>query len=112
MTREHERIKTAEPYSPNVMLFFKTISWLEHDRFQAQMLDVDKPFAIQAFASQVYHLSGRVYRKHVLVNIGFALAGASLILFLAVAVSYLTTFAQISSPPPVVTASGPSAPGK
>ena len=77
------------PYSPSVMLFFKTISWLDHDTFQEQVGTTDIPFQVKALASQTYLLSKRVYRKHVLVNAGFVLAGASLIFFLASGVSYL-----------------------
>jgi hypothetical protein len=76
-------------YSPNVMFFFKTICWLEHDRFQTQLEGVDAQFHIRALGSQAYLLSKRVYRKHVFVNAGFVLAGASFILFLASGISYL-----------------------
>ena len=88
--QERQRIAEGEKlYSPNVMFFFKTICWLDHDRFQAQLEQVDEEFHIRAVGSQAYLLSKRVYRKHVLVNAGFVLAGASLILFLASGVSYL-----------------------
>jgi hypothetical protein len=88
--RERRRIKEGvRPYSPSVMLFFKTISWLDHDTFQEQVGTTDIPFQVKALASQTYLLSKRVYRKHVLVNAGFVLAGASLIFFLASGVSYL-----------------------
>ena len=88
--REHKRIQEGvKPYSPNVMLFFKTICWLEHDAFQEQLAAVDSSFQSRALASQAYLLSKRVYRKHVLVNAGFLLAGASLVFFLASGVSYV-----------------------
>jgi len=88
--QERQRIREGEKlYSPNVMFFFKTICWLDHDRFQAQLEQVDEEFHIRAVGSQAYLLSKRVYRKHVMVNAGFVLAGASLILFLASGVSYL-----------------------
>ena len=89
LIREKEKIKEAERYSPNVMLFFKTIAWLDHDKFQAQLAGVDKEFEIKALASQSYLLSKRVYVKHLLINFGFVLAGASLIFFLAGGISYL-----------------------
>ncbi|MBC7933294.1 MAG: hypothetical protein H7Z38_22245, partial [Rubrivivax sp.] len=75
-----------------VMLFFKTISWLEHDKFQEQSASVDQEFEIKALASQSYLLSKRVYVKHLLVNAGFVLSGASLIFFLASGISYLVGF--------------------
>jgi hypothetical protein len=88
--QERRRIKEgAKLYSPNVMLFFKTICWLDHDRFQEQLETTDTSFHIRAIGSQAYLLSKRVYRKHVLVNAGFVLAGTSLILFLASGISYL-----------------------
>jgi Family of unknown function (DUF5706) len=88
--KERQHIREGKrPYSPNVMFFFKTICWLEHDRFQAQLEKVDEEFHIRAVGSQAYLLSERVYRKHVLVNAGFVLAGSSLILFLAGGISYL-----------------------
>lgn len=85
--REIER--GEKPYSPNVMLFFKTIAWLDHNAFQEQMGTVDIPFQIKALSSQAYLLSKRVYRKHVLVNAGFILGGASLLFFLASGISYI-----------------------
>jgi len=88
--REQEKIRAgARRYSPNVMLFFKTITWLDHDAFQEQLGTTDTAFQIKALASQTYLLSKRVYVKHVWVNAGFVLAGASLIFFLASGVSYL-----------------------
>ena len=92
LIRAKEELKTSERYSPNVMLFFKTISWLDHDEFQEQLGTVDKEFEIKALASQISLLSKRVYRKHLLINCGFVLAGASLIFFLAVGISYLARF--------------------
>jgi hypothetical protein len=92
LLREKKEIKEAERYSPNVMLFFKTISWLDHDKFQSQLADVDKEFEIKALASQSYLLSKRVNTKHLLVNLGFALSGAGLIFFLASGISYLASF--------------------
>jgi hypothetical protein len=74
------------------MLFFKTITWLNHDKFQAELVGVDKQFEIQALASQSYLLSKRVYIKHLLINAGFILAGASLIFFLAGGISYVAGF--------------------
>lgn len=92
LVSEKTRIKDAERYSPNVMLFFKTISWLDHDKFQSQLADVDEEFEIKALASQSYLLSRRVNAKHLLVNLGFVLSGASLIFFLAGGMSYLASF--------------------
>jgi hypothetical protein len=90
LSLEREKIREGvQQYSPNVMLFFKTICWLDHDKFQEQLGTTDRAFHIKAFASQTYLLSQRVYIKHVLVNAGFVLAGASLIFFLASGVSYL-----------------------
>jgi len=89
---EKEKIKGSERYSPSLMLFFKTISWLDHDKFQAQLIGVDKEFEIKALASQSYLLSKRVYVKHLLINAGFILAAASLMFFLAGGISYVAGF--------------------
>lgn len=92
LVSEKTRIKNTEKYSPNVMLFFKTISWLDHDKFQSELADVNEEFEIKALASQSYLLSRRVNTKHLLVNLGFVLSGASLIFFLAGGMSYLASF--------------------
>ena len=89
---ERDKLAGVARYSPNVMLFFKTIAWLDHDKFQAELADVDQEFEIKALGSQSYLLSKRVYVKHVLINVGFVLAGASLIFFLAGGISYLAGF--------------------
>jgi hypothetical protein len=91
LIEEQARVKEAERYSPNVMLFFKTITWLDHDKFQAQSVDIDKEFEIKALASQSYLLSKRVYAKHVLINFGFVLIGAGFIFFLAGGISFLAS---------------------
>ena len=87
-----EAIESDEGYSPNVMLFFQTISWLDHDKFQQQLGTVDKEFEIKALASQIYHLSKRVNTKHKAINYGFVFTGGSLIFFLAAGISYLARF--------------------
>ncbi len=92
LVREKTRINETERYSPNVMLFFKTISWLDHDKFQSQLADVNKEFEIKALASQTYLLAKRVTTKHLLINLGFLLSGAGLIFFLAGGLSYLASF--------------------
>jgi hypothetical protein len=92
LKQERRDLKTAERYSPNVMLFFRTISWLDHNKFQEQLGSIDKEFEIRALASQIYLLSKRVNTKHIAVNYGFVLAGASLIFFMAVGISYLARF--------------------
>jgi Pycsar effector protein len=90
--REKARVKTAEKYSPNVMMFFQSVSWLDHDKFQEQLKTVDKEFEVEAIASQIYHLAKRVTTKHKAVNYGFAFAGGTLVFFLAVGISYVARF--------------------
>lgn len=89
LREERARVKTAKTYSPNVMLFFQSISWLDHDKFQAQLKTVDKEFEVEALASQIYHLSKRVTIKHKAVNYGFTFAGVTLLFFLAAGISYV-----------------------
>jgi len=92
LRRERARVETAETYSPNVMLFFQSVSWLDHDKFQEQLKTVDKEFEVEALASQIHHLSKRVSTKHKAVNYGFVFAGATLVFFLAVGISYVARF--------------------
>jgi hypothetical protein len=80
--------KTGE-YSPNLMLFFKTIQMLEAEKFQTQLTKIDEDFEIKALGSQIYLLSKRVYAKHIMVNYGFALFGGALIFFLFGGIGYL-----------------------
>ena len=92
LRREKARVKTAEKYSPNVMMFFQSVSWLDHDKFQEQLKTVDKEFEVEALASQIYLLSKRVTTKHKAINYGFAFAGATLLFFLAAGMSYVARF--------------------
>ena len=92
LRRERAQVKTAEKYSPNVMLFFQSVSWLDHDKFQEQLKTIDTDFEVAALASQIYHLSKRVTTKHKAVNYGFVFAGATLVFFLAVGISYVARF--------------------
>ena len=87
-----KRIKLAARYPPELMLFFETISWLDHDKFQAELLGIDREFEIKALASQSYLLARRVHIKHRLINLGFVLSGGSLIFFLASGIRYLANF--------------------
>lgn len=92
LRQAREEVKTAQTYSPNVMLFFQSISWLDHNKFQEQLKTVDQKFEVEALASQIYHLSKRVNTKHKAVNYGFIFTGATLVFFLAAGVSYVARF--------------------
>jgi len=89
LIKDRASVKTAERYSPNLMLFFQSISWLDHDKFQEQLKTIDKEFEVAALGSQIHHLSKRVTTKHKAVNYGFIFAGATLLFFLAVGISYV-----------------------
>lgn len=86
---EIDKLKETGEYSPNLMLFFKTIGMLDPEKFQTQLTKIDTEFEIKALASQIYLLSKRVYAKHLLVNYGFASVGGALIFFLLGGISYL-----------------------
>jgi len=86
---ELDKLKETGEYSPHLMLFFKTITMLDPEKFQTQLTKIDTEFEIKALASQIYLLSKRVYAKHLLVNYGFASVGGALIFFLLGGVSYL-----------------------
>ena len=84
-----DKMNETGEYSPDVMLFFKTIAMLDGEKFLEQLAKTDEQFEIKALGSQIYLLSKRVYVKHRLVNYSFALVGGALIFFLLGAVSYL-----------------------
>lgn len=86
---EIDNLKETGEYSPNLVLFFKTIAMLDAGKFQTQLTKIDTEFEIKALASQIYLLSKRVYAKHLLVNYGFAMVGGALIFFLLGGISYL-----------------------
>lgn len=92
MRREKARVETAPKYSPNVMWFFQSISWLDHDKFKEQLKTVDKEFEVEALGSQIHLLAKKVTTKHRAVNWGFVFAGATLVCLLAVGVSYVVRF--------------------
>lgn len=76
-------------YAPEVMWFFQFVGHLDEDRFRNRLLAVDEAFEVGTLASQIRALSRNVAKKHLWVNAGFALAGCSLVLFLAAGVSYV-----------------------
>ena len=49
LVQARKGIKRAEKYPAELMLFFETITWLEHDKFQLELLGRDKEFEIKAF---------------------------------------------------------------
>lgn len=83
------RIDEAKSYPPGVMHFFQTIDRLNRERFLEQLGSVSTEFEIHALGSEIVELSRNVLTKHRWVNRGFALAVFSLILLMAVGISYL-----------------------
>lgn len=76
-------------YVPKTMWFFQMVATLDEKRLRTTLHAVDGPFEIDAMASQIHILSGNVRTKHRLVNAGFVLAAATLILFFFAGLSYL-----------------------
>ncbi len=75
-------------YSPKTSWFFQTISALNETEFEKKMKMVDSSFERDAIAYQIYKVSGNVLDKHKYVNYGFTFAVATLLLFLASAVTF------------------------
>lgn len=54
---------------------------LEHQKFRATLVRVDWPFELNAMASQIAKVAMNLRKKHLAVDLGFALSGATLRLF-------------------------------
>ena len=72
-----------------VIGFFGTLRRLRKERFVTDLQGLDQDYELQIRAAQIHALSGRVYWKHVSVNIGFVSGGLSLLLFLLAAGLYV-----------------------
>lgn len=83
-------IGNAATYTPQSMLFFQPISRLDEHELAQALARVDENFEIRGLAHELLVLSKNVNAKHRWVNRGFACAGASLLLLLSVAVSYVS----------------------
>jgi hypothetical protein len=81
-----------DAYPPGSMWFFQHVAALESGRFRRTLDEVDGRFELLAMASQIEILSRNVRRKHVAVDVGFALALATLLLFAMAAVTYVLRF--------------------
>ena len=82
-------LNNADTYGPEVMGFFQVISKLNEGQFVKKLSALDRDFIINVLGSQIRIISGNVYEKHHWVNIGFFLAGLTLVLFLGGGISYL-----------------------
>lgn len=83
----------ADTYAPQAMYFFQPISRLDATQLAKALSAVDTDFEIRALAHETRALSTNVRTKHRWINRGFAFAAASLLLFLAVSVSYVARIA-------------------
>ena len=77
-------------YPPSISCFFQFFERLEKAKFRETLQSVDPKFEIKALTNQIHILSRNVRKKHFAVNIGFMLVAATLIMFFAMAVSYLS----------------------
>jgi hypothetical protein len=71
------------------MWFFEDIRRNDQKEFIRALHRVDQALEIDAVGHSAFILASNVSRKHRWVNVGFLLAGATLLLFLAAAVSYV-----------------------
>jgi hypothetical protein len=93
---EHKtQVDQIEPYRPETTFFFQKISRLDPDLYQRRLLSVDQEFEIMALAADTHTLAGNVLEKHVWVDLSFILAGASLLSFLALGISYLLALMRV-----------------
>lgn len=82
-----------EPYPPEMLWFFQTLSRLDESRYADQVVDLSGEDEARALADQIVLLSRRVLRKHQWVNRGFLLGAATLVLFLLGGVSFVARVA-------------------
>jgi len=82
-------VNKSETYKPQFMLFFQFLSRLQPEQMAEKLSAMNEKYEIEAFAYETQILSENVVKKHHWVNLGFVLAGLSLLLFLSVAVSYV-----------------------
>ena len=84
--------RTSAEYPPDIMWFFQHVAALEAARFRQTLVNVDQLFELNAMASQIEKLASNVRRKHIAVDLGFALAVATLLFFALAAVSHVLGF--------------------
>jgi hypothetical protein len=72
-----------------IIWFFQFIAKQDFETFRGRLNKVDGELEQRVLSIQILELSKRVLVKHKLVNIGFLLTGASLLLFLVGGISYI-----------------------
>jgi hypothetical protein len=70
------------------MWFFQMVAALDVDAFRRRLAQADDEFEVEAMASQIHILSGKVRTKHRAVNLGFLFAATTPCLFLFAGISY------------------------
>jgi hypothetical protein len=80
---------SPQRYPPRVMLFFDYLTELDPVGFRHTLLSVDDTFEVEVIAADAQELARNVRKKHIAVNAGFALSGATFCLFLLAGVSYV-----------------------
>lgn len=83
------RDSSAPYYPPEIVNFFQFLEVLEVEKLQATLQNADETYELQALVHEMRILARNVRRKHTAVNIGFALAAASLLFFLLAGASYM-----------------------
>lgn len=76
-------------YPPEMMWFFQTISELDETRYAEEALHVTGDIENRAIISQNFVLAGKVVKKHIWINRGFAFAALSLVSLLLSGGSYI-----------------------
>ncbi len=78
---------------PEIMWFFQTISRLDEARYQDEALKMTRDVESRAVANQNYLLSGKVLKKLLWVNWGFAFAALGFLSLVGAGTSYLIRLA-------------------
>lgn len=73
---------------PDSMGLFEDIRRLERESFRRALHNIDHAFVIDELGSSLFVLASNVSKKHRWLDLGFALSGATLLLFLGAAASY------------------------
>jgi hypothetical protein len=76
-------------YPADVMWFFQHVAALDWTKFRNTLRHIDSPFEVDAMVLQVEKLASNVKKKHIAVDLGFALSVATLLLFMLAAASYV-----------------------
>jgi len=80
-------------YDPSILWFFQFVQYLDERQLERRLHALVRGDEIDAMADEIIQLAGRVAKKHVWVNVGFASTTVALASLLATVVSYVVRVA-------------------